>query len=365
MNGRGVCYDVGRVMWGQSWRPAFSLEEAARELQIIRDDLHCSAVRICGEDLNRVMAAGELALEAGLEVWLSPELWDREAKETLEYVVEAAGRAEALHRRRPGRVVLSLGSELTLFMAGIVEGRTFFERLSHPRFWQAVRAGEHNPPLNAYLGRAAERARRVFHGRLTYASVPLETVDWRPFDIVGVDLYRDARVRDRFEGIAADYLRHNRPVAVLESGCCTYHGAADAGGRGFEILDTSGGRESAPPRLKGPYQRDEAEQAREVAAILESLERVGVDAAFVMTFIQPLNPTSAEPLYDLDMASFSLVKSFGGRLGPLGEAHPDAPWEREARGLTYPDMPWEPKEAFWAVARAYGGAAATSSGGGD
>jgi hypothetical protein len=31
---------------------------------------------------------------------------------------------------------------------------------------------------------------------------------------------------------------------------------------------------------------------------------------------------------DLDMASNSLVKKFGGRLGPLGADHPDLPWDR-------------------------------------
>ena len=77
MNRRGVCYDVGRVMRGQDWRPEFSPEEARRELPIIRDDLHCNAVRICGQDLGRLMAAGGPALDCGLQVWLSPELWDR------------------------------------------------------------------------------------------------------------------------------------------------------------------------------------------------------------------------------------------------------------------------------------------------
>jgi hypothetical protein len=71
MNRRGVCYDVGRVMWGQDWRPEFSAEEARRELQIIRDDLHCNAVRICGQDPGRLMAAGGHALDCGLQVWLS------------------------------------------------------------------------------------------------------------------------------------------------------------------------------------------------------------------------------------------------------------------------------------------------------
>jgi hypothetical protein len=62
---------------------------------------------------------------------------------------------------------------------------------------------------------------------------------------------------------------------------------------------------------------------------------------------------SGDPLYDLDMASYSLVKSFGGRLGPLGAAHPEAPWDRSRLGTTYPGMPWEPKESFRAVADFY------------
>ncbi len=72
-----------------------------------------------------------------------------------------------------------------------------------------------------------------------------------------------------------------------------------------------------------------------------------------MTFVAPLNPTSDEPLYDLDMASYSLVKSFGGRLGPLGAAHPEAPWDRNRLGTTYREMPWEPKKSFGAVADFY------------
>ncbi len=159
MNRRGVCYDVGRVMWGQDWRPEFSPEEARRELQIIRDDLHCNAVRICGQDPGRVMAAGAHALDYGLQVWLSPELWDHSPSETLDYIATAAEAAQDLHRHRPGQVVFSVGSEATLFMAGIVEGSSVFERLEHPHFWQRIQAGEHNGPLNTFLAEAAERGR--------------------------------------------------------------------------------------------------------------------------------------------------------------------------------------------------------------
>jgi hypothetical protein len=251
-------------------------------------------------------------------------------------------------------VVFSVGSEATLFMAGIVEGGSVFERLEHPDFWKRVQAGEHNQPLNTFLAQAAERVRGVFHGPVTYASVPLETVEWSRFDYVSVDLYRGAELKDRFTDVLHRYFAFDRPVAITEFGCCTYRGAAAAGGRGFAILDiTAPGRNSTPPRLNGRYVRDESEQARELTEMLSIFDAARVDATFVMTFVAPLNPTSDDPFYDLDMASYSLVKSFGGRLGPLGAAHPEAPWDRNCLGTTYPEMPWEPKESFGAIADFY------------
>jgi hypothetical protein len=318
-------------------------------------------VRICGHDPARLLAAGRHALDCGLQVWLSPELWDHSPSETLDYIAEAARAAEELRRHRPGQVVFSVGSEATLFMAGIVEGTSVFERLEHPDFWQHIRAGEHNGPLNAFLAEAAGRVRGVFHGPVTYASVPLETVEWSRFDFVSVDLYRDARIKDQFTDLLRRYFAFDRPVAITEFGCCTYRGAADAGGRGFAILDISAQhRNSTPPRLNGPYVRDETEQARELTEILSIFDAAGVDATFVMTFVAPLNPTSDDPLYDLDMASYSLVKSYGSRLGPLGAAHPQVPWDRNRLGTTYPGVPWEPKESFKVVADFYAADAATT-----
>jgi hypothetical protein len=74
----------------------------------------------------------------------------------------------------------------------------------------------------------------------------------------------------------------------------------------------------------------------------------------------PLNPTSADPLHDLDLASYALVTSHCGRLGPMGSAYPQAPWDRTRHGTGYPDMPWEPKEAFRTVASHYPQAAGAS-----
>ena len=131
---KGVSYDVGRVMMGENWRPKFDLGIVKHELEIIQDDLHCNAVRICGLDINRLLIASEYALDLGLDVWFSPEMWDKSQDETLAYIAEASRAAELLREKFPGKLVFSVGSELTLFMKGIVQGDNIFERLNNPAF---------------------------------------------------------------------------------------------------------------------------------------------------------------------------------------------------------------------------------------
>jgi hypothetical protein len=225
--------------------------------------------------------ASRLALGLGLDVWFSPELWDKRPEETLRYVTGAAGRAAALERAWPGKVVLSVGSELTFFMRGAAQGATLVERLADPALWEAVGSGAHDVLLNTWLAQAIQAARRVFGGRITYASAPLETVDWTPFDIAAVDLYRDAVVTGgSFAGALRPLLSCGRPVAVTEFGCCAYQGADTAGGRGWDIIDYA----TSPPRLNGTYVRDETVQVRELTGQLAMFEDAGVAAAFAFTY---------------------------------------------------------------------------------
>src|SRR5262249_32838561 len=152
--------------------------------------LHCTAVRICGLDLQRLIIAAELALQIGLEVWLSPELWDHDPTETLDYLADAARAAHPLRPRAPHRAVLSVGAELTVFMRGILPGDTVLDRVGNPlrlasTLLRLKTFGTHNKPLNRFLIQASAAARDAFHGPITYASAPIEAVDWTPFDIVG------------------------------------------------------------------------------------------------------------------------------------------------------------------------------------
>lgn len=388
MKRKGVCYDVGRVMMGANWRPKFDPMIVKEELEIIRKDLHCNAVRICGLDTNRLFQAAEFALEQGLEVWFSPEMWDRTQEETLEYLIRASHDAESLRKKWPGKVMFSLGSELTLFMKGIVEGENFFQRMNKPSFWQEIKAGKHNQALNAFLERANRTVRKEFSGPVTYFSVPLESIDWGALDFVGVDMYRDARMTERYGEMVRGYLSYQKPVMIGEFGCCTYQGAEKLGGNGFMI--TFGMMQDylkpttllpkmvsdfleIPTRVDGHYVRDEGLQARELEDQLRVLDSAGVEGTFVFTFISPNSPYNDDPRFDSDMASFSLVKSYPEKETVEEFARQAASQAKQfsgvdldprvlakftknvgRHGVTYPNMSWDPKESFWAVSKYYG-----------
>jgi len=342
---KGVSYDVGRKMGG-NWRPDYDPALVHREFEIIRDDLHCNAVRICGCDIRRLTTATSIALELGLEVWLSPELWNRSPDTTLRYLVRAASAAEDLRSNWPNRLTLVMNSELTLFMKGIIPGSTFTKRLRNTFQGTLVRSGSHNAPLNLFLGKATDAVRSVFHGQLSYASLIWEQVDWRLFDFIGVDHYWDERIQDRYVSMLQPLFKFGKPVVITEFGFNTTTtpslGATSMGNvnnfsRALHQLPIIG--RTIKPRLAKINDRNEDVQAQRLISQLQLLNTSAVHGAFIFCFVFPLNPYNEDPRYDLDRESPSLVKSY-----PAGK-----------HGVSYPDMTWEPKASFRAVANFYGG----------
>ena len=198
---KGVNYDIGRILLGQNMRPTFDPKVIHRELEIIKNELNCNSVKIQGYDIANVMDAGKFALEIGLEVWLAPEMFDRSQEETLQYTIQAASEAEKLRLKWPQKkLVLSVGTELTGFMQGIVEeGNNVMERFSSKNFIQGIKSGKYSKLLNNYLSTVATSVRDVFAGKITYASLSgVESVDWNLFDYVCIDAYRDKFTKENY-----------------------------------------------------------------------------------------------------------------------------------------------------------------------
>jgi hypothetical protein len=116
-------------------------------------------------------------------------------------------------------------------------------------------------------------ARSNFHGRVTYgAASDLEQVDWSIFDIVGLDYYSYHRNRADHSKELKPFRRWGKPIMILEFGCCTFTGAAEAGGMGWDIVDYT----QDPPVVKPGHVRNEQEQADHLVTMLEVFEAEGI-----------------------------------------------------------------------------------------
>lgn len=340
MRGKGINYDTGFLSAGTTTREPFDPKVVKREMQIIHDDLHCNALRVTGGDPERVEIAATHAAEVGLEVWFCPFTNNLTSAEMLELLADCAERAERL-RQSGAEIVLLTGSELSLMTVGVLPGDKLEDRaalLAEPQRLRPLIPGI-RARMHELLSKAVEVVRARFPGKLSYASVPLDAVDWRPFDIISTDAgYRTAeiaaRFRDDIRAFVAQGRAQGKPVAITEFGCAAYRGAGDLANRG-EIVEW--GDHARPVRFKGEYTRDEGEQARYVRELLDVFEAEGVDHVFVYTFARYDLAHRSASNEDFDIASAGVVKVLDdGR-----------------HGQRYPDMAWEPKAAFGALADYY------------
>ncbi|HEX6465101.1 MAG TPA: hypothetical protein VFZ98_11625 [Vicinamibacterales bacterium] len=347
MRVRGINYDTGFLSAGTSTHEPFDPDVVRREMRIIHDDLHCTAVRITGGNPDRLEIAATHAADAGLQVWLCPFTSGLTQDELLALLADCAERAERL-RRGGATVVLLTGSELSLFTRGFLPDGTLAEKLallSDPARLRRL-ISELRARLNDFLQRAVDVVRERFDGPVSYASLPLEGVDWTRFDIIATDAaYRSAvtapRFRENVRAFVAQARAQGKPVAATEFGCATYRGAGSVASYIDQIIVwDDAGRAIA---LNGDFVRDEQEQANYVCELLDVFTAEGIDAAFVYTFARYDLPHRADPSEDLDMASAGVVKVFDQQSTA-----------RDPHGRRYPDMPWEPKAAFDTVADWFG-----------
>lgn len=331
---RGVTYDTGFLSEGTSTHPNFDATRVYKEMEIIQRDLNCTAVRVTGGEPERLEIAAQAAAAAGLEVWFSPFTNDLDQEELLALLADCATRAERL-RITGAEVIMVTGAELMLFTRGFLPGKTLQERLtalSEPTASSAAFA-KLPPLLNDFLARAVDVVRARFGGRVTYAALPSEPVNWEPFDFIAVDAYNSSEVAHLYADSINKMASSNKPLVISEFGCMAIKEAFDLGGRGMFIVEWEGGR---AVQLKDRYKRDESEQCRYFNDSISIFEEVSVDTAFWCTFACHNLPYDDDPDKDFDRASYGIVRVL-----------------QENDGTTYPDMPWEPKKVFYTIAARY------------
>ncbi|MER5744536.1 abortive phage infection protein [Streptomyces sp. NPDC002225] len=324
---RGVCYTIGA---GETPGTAWSTTRMRADIRAIKEDLHATSVEVTGDGVDRLNATASEAAELGLHIWLQPTLGDRPAEEILDHLAETGRHLERL-RRQGARADLSVGCEFWLFVPGIVPGDNAQERIRN------LMDGNFDPELMmrrlaAFTERAAAVGRSVFGGKLSYAAAQDDEVDWNLFDIVGIDYYSYFPDRAQYARELRRYLRWGKPLAITEFGTCAYRGAPELGGMGWDTVDYT----KQPPEIKGDLVRSERTQAAYLTELLGVFEELGLYAAMAFEFLTPDAPYSPDPRYDLDMASYAVVKPVKNRFDD-----PASDWH------------WEPKQAFHALSRCY------------
>ena len=326
---KGINYDVGTEFRpGDLSRAAWNRSDVARDMRVIREELKCTSVNVYGTELSRLGEAAAIALEQGLHVSFQPRVIDGDRGDGLELMNEAA----ALANDTGGKddVTLNIGCEITLFTRGFIPGHTFRNRMRNLVLtWPLL--GRISSKLNDYLTELANVARGQFEGPITYGAGSWERVDWAPFDLVGVNLYRNHWNEKTYQDDLVRLLENGKPVVITEFGCATFEGAERRGGGGWTIVDF----DSDPIRVKPGHRRSERIQAELLGELLGLFKSAGVHGAYVFDFMGASFPHVADPRLDLDMASYGVVRVI------------PTPDERDS-------IAWERKESFGEVARRYG-----------
>jgi len=303
-------------------------EELRRDLAAIRDELHCTAVMVIGADVEHLDRAAQIVVDAGLDVWIRPNLPDRPVAEMLSRLADLATAAERLRADHPDRVTLLVGSEFSHTAPGIVPGSWSYLRLLIILRARRLLRARITRRLDELLARAHAVAARAFHGPIGYSAAGWEEVDWRRFDLVGVALYRSGTDHAGYARRVRELVgSHDKPVVVTEFGCGAFAGADRRGAGSFRIVNWF----ADPPVVRDGHPREESVQARYLGDLIDLYAASGVAGCFAFTFAMRSYLRSDDPRQDLDRAGFGLV----------------------AVAVADERAPWVAKEAFHTVAERY------------
>lgn len=312
---KGINYNAGIEYDSSStYGNKIDLSALKKDLAMIKE-LNCNAIRMYGSHIGKLIHYSEEALKQGFEVWISPRFIDADGKQTVLFAIEAAKKAEAL-RKRYKKVVFIVGNELFLDSKAIFNAPKIFNRgeflQKYIKYTFAIKIKPDaemkkflsftDKALNNLLAKLCKEVRKHFHGSITYASLSWEKVEWKLFDIVSANLYKNqwnsAYYLDELRKLKA----YGKQVAITEFGVCAYKGASKLGGSAFDIV-------VYPEKtIKEGIVRDEQEQADYIKELLELYAKEKIAAAFVFDFKEEWKTYSDNPKKDLDLSSYGIVK---------------------------------------------------------
>jgi hypothetical protein len=332
MKYKGITYDIGT-----EYTPGIFTRDNLNEIVVrsdmdaIKNKLNCNSIRIYGKEQEKLLVAAEIALQFGLNVWLSPRLINENKENTLSYLKSIATEFELLNAKYPDQeLVFIVGGEISIDMNCFLPGETINERITNlvkPSFFIKNMLGfkpKYQKSFDQFLKDAVAVVKGAFSGKVTYASAMWEKVDWSDFDFMSVNYYKASFNKSFYNQKLKKMVSGGKPVVITEFGCCSYNGADSKGPTGYSVLDFS----KTPPAFKEKCIRNEKVQADYLFDLLQKYDKEKVTGAFIFDFYSQKHTHSTDPGNDYDMASFGITKSLANN-------------------------GWEPKESFYKIANYY------------
>ena len=97
MKFKGIPYDIGtEYKPGEFSRNNVTEGILKSDMEEIKNKLHCNSVRIYGKETRLLIMTSEIAVQYGLNVWISPRLINENETNTLIYLKDVANKIESL-----------------------------------------------------------------------------------------------------------------------------------------------------------------------------------------------------------------------------------------------------------------------------
>ncbi len=305
---RGVCYDTGIEYPGGSPSRAGLMPDKMRVELGRAAEIGFNAVRIYGSSVATIKAAAEVAIDLGLGVWISPRNVDVQIPDVPALILEYAKMAEQL-RARSSNVVFVMAAEASLDFRFSTDDPVYLYRANlffNPLNMAMNRLGVGRwRKFSRFMRETAKAVREVFGGVLTYSAGHWERIDWSLFDYICINYYEAKKDPALFRKRLHRWRSFGKPVIITEFGCCCYEGAEEAGPMGYNIINY----DTDPFHVMFPLERDESIQQRYIFDTLKILEAEKIQGAFIFELINEFYVHYPDPHFDLDLASFGLLKT--------------------------------------------------------
>ena len=298
---KGICYlldykhPLARLL---NFNRNLDTNTIRNELRIIKEDLGCNAVRLISDSNSKLIEAAEIALKFNLEPWVSNRLFGLNTKGAKKVLRDLAISCEILRKRYSTQIIIIVANEPSLdtrFVWRIGPPSTG-SKLEH--FFSTHRQNE-KLDLSSFISELAIEVKKYFNGPITLASGPWEKIDWKYFDYIGVNLYINKHNKDIYENLIDEYKGYKKPLVITEFGCCTFKGAADYGGNGWNYAS------------KNNVVYDKTEQANTIEKCINIFKNKDVEGSFLLGYVEPKPVTKKKMLFGLGGLTVSAEGSYG------------------------------------------------------